>query len=659
MHAACLIVILLAVGAVFGPSLRHDFVWDDRGLIVANENVQSPGAVGRAFRAGFWSLGNSEVDTTRSFYRPLITLSYATDFALWGLRPAGFRLTNLLWHAAAAWMVFLVARRLFDGTGLPLVLALAFAVHPARVENVVWISGRTDVFCGALYLVALLLLTRWLQPGARRTAWGAAVLLAYLAALMAKEMALTFPLVAGLWVLSARAPTIPRRDATLLGCGLVLTTAAYLLAREAVLGQALAPPSHGTLRERLLSVPLVALNYIGVQAGIVSVDPHHATAYIDSLWPALGLALVLGVPAGYLVVRLARRRAWRALVLLSWAPVTLVPVLRLGAFGDVLHADRFLYIPSIGIVLFAGAAWRALLRHTSASSLRRVGPLLAVLYLLGMAGASLAHARYWRSDLHLFARLRQTSPESAYIRYNLGNALAREGQLVAAARAYDEALQLGVRHSRARTNLGITLLRLGRHAEALAVLQSADAAGDRSALLAGHLAEAHRAVGDLPAAETWAREALRRETTATTWNNLGVVLEARGELDDALHAYRASLSYRHEPAVAANAAGVALELGRPLAAWRLLQPYADEAREASPALSYQLVRVLVALEREAEAARHARRLLDALARAPDSTLPESRRDWLRAVAHGTASDAGPTGGVNGSRVPSLVPSPGP
>jgi hypothetical protein len=147
-------VALLGLLAVipYLQALEFDFVWDDRSLILENEHIQDERLLAEALTADYWQSAD-EPEAKRSFYRPVVTLSFFVDWFVWGDDASGFHATNLLLHLLNVLLVFSCFSA-FGSPGGALVAGALFAVHPVHTESVTWISGRTDLFASLFVLGA-------------------------------------------------------------------------------------------------------------------------------------------------------------------------------------------------------------------------------------------------------------------------------------------------------------------------------------------------------------------------------------------------------------------------------------------------------------------------------------------------------------------------
>ena len=618
-HALNVLVLFALTWLTFGQSLDYEFVWDDVGLIVKNEAIRQPDAWSRLMLRSFWQVGRNTDDPNRSFYRPVISLSYLTDYNLWGLNARGFHLTNVLAHGAAAALLYWLMFLLLASRPAALLTAGLWSCHPTHVENVCWVAGRTDVICGVFYFLAFALVLLYLRgPQTRPRMVLPGIAVAYALALFSKEMAVSLPILVLVYGLA-----VVRRDRSIAGrLVIVLTllaglTVLYLAVRLAVLGKVAAPPAFGTVASRLRSVPVVVARYIGLVLNVVAIDPHHADPLVETVGdPRFVLATAVVLACGFGVLAVRRSASTAMLFLLCWFPATLIPVLNLGTFGDILYADRSLYIPSAGLLaalvaIARGGPW-------GKPQARQWTRIMAIGLSCTAAAAFVmlakTNGRHWKNNTALFGRAAQTSPQSAYVLFNLGNSLADEGRHEAALAAYAKTLQLAPWYVQARTNMGAVLVRMRQYQAAIVQLEEALALGERSAVLLTNLGHAYRASGDLPSAEARYRQSLESEETDAAHNNLGECLLAMQRPGEAFRHFSRAAALRPSAATCNNLGLLHFEQGRPEEALPHLEralPLALEtgnpAEEAK--VRYNLARALHALGRHPEAAVHARRSL--------------------------------------------------
>jgi len=521
--------------ATYIMTLGYDFAFDDHSVIPVGWQL---GAVSPLEVLG----APVRADTiVLPYYRPLTALTYWLDGFLWHGNPGGFHLTNVLLHALVSVLVLEVARRLLPAGPAPLLAGLLFAVHPVHVEAVAWVQGRVDLLSAAGILLALLLgLAGAEAAGGRRVLCWAASALAFLLALLAKEVAVVAPLLTAVVLAGQPGRGGFRRVQEcrplfgLQGLALLL----YLGLRTTALGSpALGILGGPPLGDRVLLALRVIPVYLRLLLWPVGLNPKHAVAppsgFLDGdvLMGALLLAGLgaLGLTWGRRVPGLPTGLAWLAL---AWLPVSnLIPI---PAF---VVAERYLYLSSGGFcIALAGAAasvmalggrWRGALVAT------------ATALLLTLAGLAAAQAGLWRDPRTFYEGLVRRNPNSALAHNGIGAVYLDLGEEARAEEEFREALRLHPGQTAALNNLGILAQRRGDLAEARRLYQQALAA---------------------------------RPNQAEVWNNLGSLYEAEGDLARAAAAYGEAV--RLDPAIPrfmANLAGVLTAQGRRQEAARLLE----------------------------------------------------------------------------------------
>ncbi len=545
VHALAVAGLLIAVAVAYGPTLEYGFVWDDHVLIEHNEKVREAAHWESFFLESFWRIGEHSDDPSRSFYRPLVSFSYAVDYAAWGLNPAGYHLTNILLHLACCLLVYLLGLRLGLRPALALLAGLLFALHPSHVENVAWISGRTDVICGLFYFLAFYAFLAWQDRPARRDL-PLLVLLLFALACLSKEMAITLPILIAVYGVAV-VPRGRRRPAVALVLGLVLIAVAYLGLRFLVLGRLTGPSWYGDSVLKAWSVVMVSAKYLALLANVVLPDPHHAEGLVRSAWQPLNF-LYLAADAGVAALVVACfRHGWRQVAFwLAWTGLTLLPVLNLGTFGDILYADRFLYIPSLGLALGLPLLGAAILRELG-PRYRLLKPALvasAVMYGLALFLTLAVTRGWWRDDVTLFGRAARTSPQSSYIWFNYGLGLANVGLHAEALQAYGQAMCLQPKDSRTYIYVGYSLEQLGRYREALTALNRAQALGAGNALFYSMLARMYIRAGRWTDARDAYLKSLEIKSSALTLAKLGESLMMAGSDDLAIRQYAAALAIK-------------------------------------------------------------------------------------------------------------------
>jgi len=368
------IVLTLITLACYGPALQADFVAGDRQFILKNELAADLGTALQSFIADYWSTLGGEAFV---YYRPLTVLTHCIDTSLWGLSPAGHHATNIALHLIVSLLVFALFLRLLPGRRtLCFAGALLFALHPIHTHSVVYVMGRTDMLAALFCVLSLLLLCRQSCTLMQH----ALAALCWLAALLCKEIAVTMPLLYGLYCLAAPAHRPSRaqfmRAAALLSSAL----AVYLVLRISAIGLGTAPETalaYAPWQRGLLVLMtlgfycaklLLPLNLCYYSNLVV---PHPGMSAVDILLIASGAAC-----AAVMVIFWRKGIAGMAL---AWIGITLLPVLNIVTL-PVLAKENYLYLPSIGFCLLAALALDFLRRRLSATIAVVVCAAIALLY---------------------------------------------------------------------------------------------------------------------------------------------------------------------------------------------------------------------------------------------------------------------------------------
>jgi Flp pilus assembly protein TadD len=536
---------LLTAAAFWGVKDLGFVNYDDPLYVTENEVVRrglTPQGIAWAFatlRGGNW--------------HPLTWVSHMLDVSVWGLSPAGHHLTSLVLHGANAVLLFWVLAGMTGRRWPSALTAALFAVHPLHVESVAWVAERKDVLSTFFGLLAIRAYHEYAQAPCRGRY--TRVLLWFALGLMAKPMLVTLPFVLLLldfWPLSRTAWTQgDARSARSVDLSSLLREKAplFMLAAGSCAVTWVAQRQEGAVLA-LERIPLWArlANAVEAYAGYLGKTlwplrlavfyPHPGTTV--SLWGA-SAALLLVAAVTWGAIRWARARPYLPVGWL-WYAGTLVPVIGLVQAGSQAMADRYTYLPLIGIFLAVswGAADLAARLHRGA-----IPAAVAVLaVLLALAAATRAQTRHWRTSEALFGHaVRVTSADNRLARVLLASALVEQGRLDEAERRYAEALRLKPEDPFALTGMGTVLLRRGEFGAA-AELFSAALRSDPNFVLAHHgLGAALLFVPDrLDDALLHSDRALRTgPEDPRTHVNLGMGYERKGDLDRAVNHYRAAL----------------------------------------------------------------------------------------------------------------------
>jgi tetratricopeptide (TPR) repeat protein len=532
------LLLVLAVGVLYAQTARHQFVeYDTSVYLTANPRVLA----GLSLDGARWVFTHF----LAANWHPLTWLSHMLDVELFGLRPAGHQLENAAWHATNALLVLALFTRLGLSRAFAFAGALLFAVHPLRVESVAWIVERKDLLCAFFGLASLL---AWLSWSRDRAAWKLAAALAlYACSLMSKSMLVTLPCLLVLleWWPLGRTSWRPRRSdlATLAFLALALGSAILTVRAQASFGavQGFSTWPLALRIENSLEACVWYLAHTIWPAGLAFFYPW--ARHELQILPLLLAAALLGA----LGLGAWRARGRQPVLLFGWLwfVVTLVPVIGLVQVGAQAHADRYTYLPCLGLILaLCCVAERELLPRLGGRALAALGALAA----LALFALSWRQIGYWRDTEALALHALDVTRDNNVACDLLGSYYSNNGRLDEALPLLREALRITPGDPDAQTNLGGTLLRHGELAESEKLLLLATEGAPR------HW-RAWSLLGGLYLAQQRYEEALRMLDRALalepehggSWLNRGRALEALGRLEEARQSYERALERPEDP----------------------------------------------------------------------------------------------------------------
>ncbi len=498
----------LAVVVLYAPVRHFPYIQlDDNEYVFENAAVRS----GLGAQSVEWALTAYH----SGHWHPLTWLSLAADVHWFGLDPRASHAVNVLLHALAAALLLLALREATGRTAASALAAALFALHPLRVESVAWIAARKDVLSG-LFLMATF--WAWARYTRRETPRGYVLaIVAFALALLAKPTVAVAPCAVLLldWWPLARAARSPAAGIDAGRAARARRSVAWLVAEKLpffalaalTLAQTWAAQraAGAVMDNEALTLPVRAANALWnvVLYLAATVWPFDLAIFYPlrnaSVADAAGAALLI---AAITVVGLRERtrRPW-LLVGWLWFAGTLVPVSGIVQFGGQSMADRYTYIPHVGLAL--AVAWEAASRTSGWDVRARIAA--ALLPLAALAAVSRAQLGHWSDSISLFTHALSVTSGNYLVENNLGVALEAAGRRDEAARHYFEAARLNPTWPEALNNAGI----------------------------------AHAWQGQLPEAAARFSEALRiRPDFAKAENNLGTALSQMGDVDGAIAHYR-------------------------------------------------------------------------------------------------------------------------
>ena len=521
------LLLAAAVLAVYGQVVHFDFVtYDDPDYVTANAHVQAGltwAGVAWAFRASF--AGN---------WFPLTWLSHMLDCALFGMDAGWHHFTNVWIHALSTLVWFAVLKRLTGARWRSALVAFVFALHPLHVESVAWVAERKDVLSGLFWVLTLWAYAAYTdRPGPVR--YGLTLFL-FCLGLMAKPMLVTLPVVL---LLLDRWPL--RRGTK------ILEKAPFFAASAAVsVVTVLVHGKVGATASLALIPPVVRL-----ENSLVS----YAAYCFQTLWPVdlavfypypLGSLAVAAAMAGIalaavtgLAIHLFPRRPYLAVGWL-WYLVTLLPVIGLIQVGAQARADRYTYIPMIGLAI--AVVWGV---SDALERWPRMQVALGAAVCLACITVTWRQVGVWRDSISLYQHAIEATSGNYLARYNLASVLETRGEPAEAAAQLRETVRIRPRFAPAHAALGQLLAKQGLAEQALPELRTAVS-------LRPDLADAYIGMGSVlgtlgrndEAAAAFSEGVRQEPENADARYNFGIVLAQGGKLGDAAREFREAVKLR-------------------------------------------------------------------------------------------------------------------
>ena len=562
------ICVLLAaiVWIVFGQTLRHQFVnYDDNEYVTKNAQV----ARGLTMEGIAWAF--THVHSAN--WHPLTWISHMLDCQIYGLNAGGHHLTNVLFHAATAILLFLVLRQLTGSLVRSAFVAAIFAIHPLHVESVAWVAERKDVLSGFFFVITLGAYVRYVRAPSSSRYLHVVVLFAL--GLMCKPMLVTIPLVLLLldyWPLHRLAAGSGRtsegsdiRRVILEKLPLFGLTLASCVVTVFAQQEAMQPIATISLPLRLANAAVSYADYLRQMFWPVDLAVLYPweSARLNASHIVPAIVLLAGISAAVFALRQHRYLVTGWL----WYLVMLVPVIGILQVGNQARADRYTYLSQIGLYLML--VWG--IGEIATTRYRRVVALSAsIAALIFLICAAHTQATYWRDSETLWTHALSCTTDNIVAEGNLGKACYDNGKREEAMYYFQNSLRISPNQAPILSSLGVFYLEMGRVEESLAHLQKA-------LEIEPKFADAHYNLGNTYLEIGRAREALTHFSRALeispddlqAMNNMAWMLATwpEAEIRDGAKAVELaeranSLTHNNSPIVSATLAASYAEAGR-------------------------------------------------------------------------------------------------
>ncbi len=543
----CLFLVVTTLAAYWQVT-NHEFInYDDDIYITQNYHVQA----GLNLESTIWSFTSGTMIS--NYWHPLTWLSHILDFKLYGMNAGGHHMTSLLLHITNTLLLFFIFRRMTGNIWQSGCVAALFALHPLHVESVAWVAERKDVLSTFFWLLTMLAYCRYVEKPVLIRYF--MVMFFFVLGLMSKPMLVTLPFVLLLmdyWPLgrlqlgqSIKTGNVKTQKTSALHLvgekiplfllTAVASVAAYITQQK---GGALTSMDLTLFKIQIANALISYVSYIGKMiwpSQLAVFYPHPGTLPI---WESIVAGLLLIFTTVFIIS--ARRRFPYLFVGWFWYIGTLVPVIGLVKVGSFAMADRYTYVPLIG--LFIVIAWfvpELVARRTHKKILFVTS---AIIYLSILMPVTYKQVRYWENSTALFTHTLNVTANNHIAHAKLGEALAEQNRTVEAIRHYSEALRIEPDYVHAHLNMGVAQASLGNSENAVYYYKKALQKKPNYAKAHNNLGNEMARQGNFEAAVYHYNEVLKiNPNYAGAHYNLGKIAGNQGKIEDAIIYYKKTL----------------------------------------------------------------------------------------------------------------------
>ena len=538
-RSGLVLLIFLLIGSVtYLNSLNNHFQYDDDVVLVKNVNIREIGNIPRFFFDPSLAANDPKL---AGHYRPLVITSYAVNYALGGLSPAGYHLVNLAFHVGSAFLLFLIVQAMFTPAAssanyAALAAGLIFLVHPFNSEAVNYTTARSSLMSGFFYLLGFYCWVRFREQASRSyssSRFYTASLLAFVAGMLSKEVVITLPIV--LWLYDLY---FGERRRTLLNWHtyvpylpfVLIGVIPYLMIRLFSLGRVLDRFQRDMLTQFFTEIPVMVKHWqmFLFPRGLSLI--HDVEIYHGISWPVLlsGLLVLLyvGMAIYFVLSGGARRRVvsffmvWFFVVLL---PTTVIPL-------NAIFQENRGYLAVVSFAVLAGVVLSELDRRIARGLM-----IVVMVILLGVYGTSTVYRNMvWGDSVGLWKDTVEKAPRSGLAYAGLANAYRERGDLFLSVEIAEKGVSIDPDNYFIRINLGRTYQVLGKTDQAIAEYEKALRIEPAKAIIWNDLAILYSQKGDLEHTEMYLKKAAKEwDDLPHIHFNLAVVMAGRGKLEEA------------------------------------------------------------------------------------------------------------------------------
>ncbi len=521
-YTVIVIIILISI-SVYLNTLPNEFVYDDVDQVMKNKWIRDVRNVPKIFLTDVWAFEEIEGKMPSNYYRPFMHIIYMMDYHIFGLRPWGFHLTNIIFHAGVSVLVFLIISTLINQfnqivsqtwsdspsevdkakkghrgkvksqnlksqiLGPPFIASLLFATHPIHTEAVSWVGGVHELLFSFFYLISFYLYIKadgkWgkeftLNPHHHMSAGFILSVLFFFLATFCKETTFTLPILLFAYDCSFRKdiilPLSPKTLYHLLKRYLpyLIVSGVYLSLRVYAL-RGFAPEKRYTQLsnyEYFINVFPLFTQYLEKLFLPINMNAFYVFHPISSILQLKGIiALILTLGFIFLVYFFRKHKV--VFLCLLWIVIPLLPVLYIRALGENTFTDRYLYLPSVGFVALVSLAIEKIYRQKIFKQLTNPLIVLILIIMIGLYSVGTIRRNYvWKDNVSLFTDIAEKSPDSHMPHLKLGDLYFEQQRFEETIKEYLAAIKLKpefLGYAAAYYNIGNVYFRLGKFDEAI------------------------------------------------------------------------------------------------------------------------------------------------------------------------------------------------
>ncbi len=539
MKLKAIVLIFLVSLIIYSNSLAGQFVWDDEYFIVKNRFIRSVSNFPLFFTySPTIALGGLSKD----IYRPLVTLSYAVDYSLWGLNSFGYHLTNVIIHSLNGMLLFLLLYLIFDKISLAFFTSLLFISHPIETETVSWISGRSNLLFLLFYLLSLFFYIKFSKRHKKN--FYIISLISFALSLFSKEMAISLPLILVTYDIHfSKSENFKKRVLKYIPYFLLMLF--YLIIRTSLLKRISQMGWWGdSPYYTILTMSKVTIDYIKILFWPkqlcanyfvpISVSPVETKVFLSLVFL---IFLFICLPFIF-------KRSKKTSFGIWWFFTTMLPVSNIIPL-KALMAERFLYLPSIGLCMILAFFIDWL--NKEIGFLNRKGIFIAVpltvIIILGYSVRTFIRNEDWKDTLTISKRTIEANPLNAWALTSFGGYLLEEEKYTEAIKNLKKAILISKDYARAHESLGGCYLKLGRYEDAIQEFKETLRLSPDEIDARNSMGVSYAQLKKYDEAEDAFRTVLRIEPTYfDSYLNLAKLYEMKGDYANALALYEKLIS---------------------------------------------------------------------------------------------------------------------